>query len=275
MKTKKPIAIFLLYSLTLFYFFMFKINVIYLVFPLYIVYTVILILIYRPDITATRATFYYATGKDDKAIPLLKKSVDNNTKNVNCYLYYSIYLMRNDKSDEAIVLLQKAKSINKDILNDKHITLSIGSCYWKLGKLDKAIETLEKLRSDYDYVNSNVLVTLGYIYLLNGDTEKALDLTNKAIEDSPESASAWDNLGQIYIKLNEKDKAIESFLKALSFLDLADSNYFLGVLYEEKEDLEKAKEYFLKASKCKITSLSTITKEQVNEKLIKFGISDC
>lgn len=100
--------------------------------------------------------------------------------------------------------------MNKDILNNKQIRLSIGSSHWKLGDLEKAIETLEELRNDYDYVNSNVLVILEYMYLLIDNTDKAL-----------------------------------------SILELVDSNYFLGVLYEQQNDVEKAKEYYKKAIKSK------------------------
>jgi tetratricopeptide (TPR) repeat protein len=132
--------------------------------------------------------------------------------------------------------------------------------------VDGAIETLEKMRRTYDYVNATVLATLGFMYFIKGDIEKAEELTQKALEDNPSSHSAWDNLGQIRYKQRKIDEAKEAFAKAVSFKgNLPDSLYYLGLIAREEGDENAAADYFKQALECDITPLNTVTREQVEE----------
>jgi tetratricopeptide (TPR) repeat protein len=130
--------------------------------------------------------------------------------------------------------------------------------------VDGAIEILERMRSTYDYVNATVLATLGYMYFLKDDLEKAEEFTQKALADSDASHSAWDNLGQIRYRQGERAQAREAFEKAVSFKgDLPDSLYYLGLIARDEGETEKARDYFNRALECEITPLNTVTREQV------------
>jgi Tfp pilus assembly protein PilF len=122
------------------------------------------------------------------------------------------------------------------------------------------------MRKTYDYVNATVMATLGYMYFVKDDIEKAEDLTNKALEDNQSSHSAWDNLGQIRFKQGKYDEAKEAFVKAISFKgNLPDSLYYLGLIAREEGDGNAAADYFKQALECDITPLNTVTREQVEE----------
>lgn len=212
--------------------------------------------------------YMYVSGKQNAGIKLIRKAIQLDTKSPTAYLNYSILLVREGNGKEALNYIEKAERLSKNILTSKNIQLTKGSCYWVLGEIDNAIEVLEKMRTTYDYVNANALTTLGFMYFLKDDYDKAEEITRLALADSPESGSAWDNIGQIYLKKGDNKEAKEAFLKAVQYKsDLVDSYYFLGVIAEADNEPDKAREYFVKADNCDISSLNTVTKAQIQEKL--------
>ncbi len=92
----------------------------------------------------------------------------------------------------------------------------------------------------------------------NGEYETALAVFKEFAEKQPELYEARINIGNCYIKLKQYDKAIEEFEFVLGKLEeergdlegneTAASVYAsLGELYMDKEDFEKAKDYFEKS----------------------------
>jgi len=236
-----------------------------------VMYAVILIairFIFRASFWALRGNFFYITGRTEEARVLLKKALDKNVKSPRAYLNYAVLILRDDKDcDNALMYLERALKLRLKLIDEKNISLTIGTCHWLAGNIDKAIETIEAMRTKYDYLNPSALTTLGYLYILADNIEKAIEITNIALEDNPNYASAWDNLGQIYHKIGDNEKAKENFVKAIELKEgLADSQYFMGVIAENEGRADDAKEYFRKAALCDISHFNTVTKEQVKEK---------
>jgi len=239
--------------------------------PIFIAYLIINAIIFNSYYLGILGNYYYRTRHFDKAYDIYEKAIKKNTRNVMAIYNYAIRLLQDGNGSEALNLFNRALNINTKIIMDKNILLAISSCYWTMGNIDKAIETLESLKSKYSYVNAHVLTTLGYFYFLKKDYEKAAEYTNNAIEDNPEHAPAWDNFGQIYFAEKNFEKAKECFEKALSYKNnMVDSLYYLGEVYENENNIEKAAKYFEKAANCNITSLNTVTKEQVQQKYKKY-----
>lgn len=241
--------------------------------PFYVPFLLIIVafpIIFFKTTIAIIGNFFYLRGDEVKCRPFLKKAVELNTISPAAHLNYAVLLMREGAENAKLALsyLQKAERLNKQLMLAKNISLALGSCYWILGETDKGIEELERMRTKYDYVNARVLATLGYLYFMKEDYEKALELSNKALEESPDSASAWDNLGQIYLKQNEIEKAKESFDKAIEIKsNMADSLYYMGVIAELENNKKLALEYYERANKSDLTGLSTVSRTMVEEKL--------
>lgn len=77
--------------------------------------------------------------------------------------------------------------------------------------------------------------------------QKAVDYFKKAVEEDPEFAFAWDNLGVNYRRLDNYDKAIECYNKSLEI----DPNGMMplqniAVAYQYKKEYNKAIEAFQK-----------------------------
>ena len=219
----------------------------------------------------------------EKASYYFKNAINCNTKNVVAIYNYGLILLQDGYFKQGLELFLKAKelndkkasrksflpaAINRTMLLQKNIPLAIASSYWRLNEMDKAIDMLEGLRKEYDYINPNTLATLGYFYIVVKNYEKAEEITLLALKDNENYYPAWDNMGQIYLEQNDYDKAKEYFEKSISINPKSvDSLYHLGIIEEAKENKEKAKEYFKKALGCNITSLNTITKEGIENKL--------
>ena len=239
----------------------------YILLLAYITVFAVMGIVSRKNLFAVMGNLYFASAQAEKAKILFEKAIEMGTTNASAYLNYAIMLVREGDWEKSLKHLEKAESLSPDVLTEKSIYLTKGSCYWLKNDVKKAIHVLEELRSKYEYVNENVLVTLGYLYFLDDNMDLALELTQKAIEEAPQTASAWDNLGQIYHKKGDIEKAKEAYEKALSInSNLVDSLYYLGEIYEREGFTDKARELFAKAADCSITALNTVKKEQIQAK---------
>lgn len=206
----------------------------------------------------------FTAGKSDEARLYFEKAIKKNTKLASAYLNYSVMLVREGDAKKALLHLDKASTLYCSIMIEKNIILTKASCYWILEDIEKSIDLLEGMEKKYEYINSHALTTLAYMYVLKKDYTKALEYTNRAIEDSPESAAAWDNLGQIHYSQGAYAEAKETFSKALSFNEnLVDSCYYMGKIYKIEGNMDEAKKYFSKASKCNISPLNTVTEQEI------------
>lgn len=217
--------------------------------------------------------FYLKIFKLEKAITFLKKAVENNTKNVLAIYNFSIINLQNGNAEKALECLETARKLNKKVLYEKLIILGMSSCYWKLNELDKAIEILEELRNNYEYISPDALATLGYFYILKKDYEKAMDLSKKALNENQVYSSAWDNIGQIYFFQKDYENAKTNFLKSIECNpNSVDSLYYLGLLEEINNNNQEAEKYFNQALNCRITALNTISNKDLEEKINKYKL---
>jgi len=133
-------------------------------------------------------------------------------------------------------------------------------------------ETELKKAIDLNNSNSTAHANLSKVYLLKEEYEKCIDEANRTIR-LRESEYAYYNMGQAYKKLNEPDKALESFLKGYevnnksSFIVKA-----LGEAYHEKGDLVNAKRYYEEYLEINKRYKNTEVKKAlsiINEELVK------
>jgi tetratricopeptide (TPR) repeat protein len=89
---------------------------------------------------------------------------------------------------------------------------------------------------------------LGDVYGRQGNTEKAIEEFKKAIEIKPDYADAYHNLANTYHGIGRIDEAIENYQKALNFNPRLWQSYNnLGSIYFAKGNIKLAEEYFIKA----------------------------
>jgi tetratricopeptide (TPR) repeat protein len=90
-------------------------------------------------------------------------------------------------------------------------------------------------------------LNVGYTFLNQGDYDKALDWTQKAIELDPDYSIAYYNLSVIFEKMGDLNQAITTGEKALEIdPELQIVNYTLGKFYLRKGQCQEAQEAFKK-----------------------------
>jgi tetratricopeptide (TPR) repeat protein len=238
---------------------------------LLLTYVAIIITFYwlnRRSIWALQGNYLYAVGQKERAKLVLQKAVKAGTKSPSAYIYLALMAVQQDKdSQTAFELLERAQALPNTIISERNLLTTLASCHWLTGDVQKGIEVLEDMRANHEYTNAGVLTTLGYMYLVQGEYDKAIELSELAMEDDPSHGAAWDNIGQVRYKQGDMEAAKENFITALSKREnLADSAYYLGMIYEAEGNLEEAKESFRRAAICTISVYNSITAEMVEEK---------
>lgn len=222
----------------------------------------------RKTIMSLRGNYFYLAGRMEKARLLLQKAVDSGVKSPASHIYLALILMQEGhNTTDAFKYLDKAIELSKNPVDERSAIISKATCHWINKDAKAAIKTLEDMRASQEYTNAATLANLAFLYMVEEDLDKAMDITNQGIDDEPEHAALWDNLGQILYKQGKTEKAKEAFVHALSLrATMADSNYFLGLIHEAEGDADTAKEYFRKAAISPIGFFNTVTQEQADAK---------
>ena len=94
--------------------------------------------------------------------------------------------------------------------------------------------------------NSTNWAVRGYIYrqligVSDGFDTWAVNMYQKALSLEPNNPSLWTEIGQVYMKKNDLDKAKESFNKAISLRPgYIDPHYYLALIFDQQGDKEGA-----------------------------------
>ncbi len=127
---------------------------------------------------------------------------------------------------------------NQWIINDTEVLKKIKTNYLKAYK-----------HNVYDYWS---LFGIGYVYLLEGNNEKAISFFEKSIKSNPKYALTYYNLAYAFFNLKEYEKALKYSLKSYEMqynpLYKAESARLLGTIYRNLQPLERAYECFVNAN---------------------------
>lgn len=144
---------------------------------------------------------------------LVQKSGNTNLLNEQFYYQYASLYERTGQFEAAEKLLFKVIELGGNITPAAQNYLAY---MWaeRGEKLDKGLDLIHKaLAADPD--NGAFLDTLGWIYYMQGRYAEALNQLQKArtvIEDDP---AIWEHLGDTYLKLGDRNAAVEHWKKAL------------------------------------------------------------
>jgi tetratricopeptide (TPR) repeat protein len=180
-------------------------------------------------------------------------------------------LLKYGKLEEALsIFTQQLTSSNLSDEDRFNVQSNYALALWKKGQLDDAIALLEKVI--FKYKNTNNYGSLGYLYNLKGDLEKALNFNLEAYDFNNTNGIILDNLGETYYLLNDLENADKIF-KELMALDpkFPEAFYDYALVYEKLGDKEKCIEYLKKAMLYKPNFLSAITAEDIENKQRKLA----
>ena len=224
-----------------------------------------------------------AEGKLAEAIKLYDEAYKAGYRQSNALQGYALLLMRAGNFERAREIMLEA-SKDKTMKPEERFALRIdySICQWKMGNLDKAIETIQTAAQGKK--NGTVYATLG-MYLVEkgretGDFEEAIRLNEEAFEYDDEDPGVLDNMGQMYLAMSEKSaaegnaeqaaeqrgKAMECLAKAYEIKpEQVSSSYFYAKALHEDGDDAKARKVIGDALKLPFSAMLQITRAQAEQ----------
>ena len=151
-----------------------------------------------------------AKAKYDEAMKLYDAAYEAGCRKNSILMSYSILMMRRGMFERARELMKEISQIggmNEDTHYELRVNYSI--CLWRLGILDKAIETIRYAGKHCK--NSTYYSSLGAFLVeqagQTGDFEEARVLLEEAMDYDDEDAATLDNYGEYYRLLGVKAAA--------------------------------------------------------------------
>lgn len=149
-----------------------------------------------------------------------------------------------DRPDAAVKLLLPLRSDCKTNADRLAVNVLIALSFTELGLADEAIQTYQGLI--YSGITSGrVYSNLGCLYLSLGKNKDAEAMFRLAVQNDPENENAYHNLGSLYFKNAEFDRAIEYEKKSLDLNSkFRSAACTLAVIYALRGDEELRTRYF-------------------------------
>lgn len=227
---------------------------------------VILAFILRADVFMLIGSHLYLKDHT-KGLIWMKRALDTGKLRPKSRLTYAYLLLRNGELDDAESLINKTTYLGRNILTPadiKSADFNLALISWKRGNLNDAIMKMEELYAD-GYITSAIYGSLGYFYIANNETEKAIEFSKEGLEYDQNDLITMDNLGQAYIITGMLDDAQQIYNKIFeSNPAFMEPFYNYGTLLEKYGELTQAKEMYQKALNYEEKYLSTITHEAIN-----------
>ncbi len=225
-----------------------------------------------------RAYFYamvgntnFSKGQKDKALQWFKKASETKNCSPRIATSYAYLLLKEKDVSGSKEILDKLISKDKLKLEEESIIkMTLALVYWKEGNIDLAVETLENVYSKFK--NSTLYESLGYLLIIQGDYNKALDFNLEGIDYDAGNDVIKDNLAQSYYHLEDYDKALEIYEKLTSKgTAFAEPYYYHALILEKNGEIEKAKEMLKTSLTFKESFLSNLSKDTMESELNKLN----
>lgn len=179
---------------------------------------------------------------------------------------YGTLLMQ--KGDYALCkeVYEKAyEGLGVNVMYYNAIKSSIITCDYKLGNIEQSLKDAEEMFNEMK--NGTTYVIYGYILMMQGMLEKALEINREAFDYDPDDVAICDNLAQTYYRLGDIENAKIYFQKALEIKrNMIDSCYYLALIYIDEGKIDEAFELLDDAHDSKFSALTTVTPEELNKK---------
>ncbi len=189
------------------------------------------------------ALFHMNNGNIDEAIKYFNKSISLDAQHYLSYNGLGIAYLMKGEFKTAIDYFQKSLQLNP-ALTEAHNYM--GTAYQELGMLDKAEQEFRTAASDANYKSKELpYYNLARLYFTKDSLKDALYYVQKSIEANPRLVMAHNLEGILYERLNDFDKAIESYKAGIKISrDDFNLKFNLAVAYFKNKQYNLAREMF-------------------------------
>jgi tetratricopeptide (TPR) repeat protein len=210
------------------------------------------------------ANNHYAKGNKEVAFKWYEKAtmVDKNKyKSQSVYGYILIKEGHVEKADKVLGQIPVKKLTPKEASQFK---LTYALVKWKQGNLDEAISLVEEVHKTFKY--STAYESLGYLLILKGDYNRALEYNLEAYDYDSSNNVIADNLAETYYYLGDYDKALELYEELIKKNPtFREPYYYYGLVLAKKGNNEESLVMLEKALNMKESFLSDLSKSKIEE----------
>lgn len=198
------------------------------------------------------ATIYLVRSRYEEALNLYDQAIALGPNSAMAQVGRGHALLYLDRMEEAQKAIFKALELDTNI-PEGHIVL--GKIYYDLGRIQMARQEFEKVYAQNPN-NIEILFYLGVVNEYNGDQRygkgfasgEAIQYYERVLKVNPDHLKARTNLGNVYARTGDWEKAKKEFEKAsASAANSAYAHYNLGYIYDELGLKHESIEEYLKA----------------------------
>ena len=177
---------------------------------------------------------------------LIRKYLERHPGKLQVLNELGLFLLRNNRVDDAMLLIKEYSK--RDKKNDLLVTM--GECHFKNGETEKAEEIFElTIKQTPDHYRA--YYNLGIVASKKGDDQKAIEHLDKSISIYDDDYRSWLNRGLIKMRNDDFDGAEKDVFRALSLSNRnSHIHYSLGKLYFQLEKYPSAKCMYLRSIVC-------------------------
>ncbi|WP_427338383.1 tetratricopeptide repeat protein [Caloranaerobacter sp. DY30410] len=201
---------------------------------------------------------------------------------VNVFTKIGRCLIKKGDYEGVIILNEYVLSIMEDfkVLDKsfkKRILFNNSLALYKIKSYEESLKCLDELISEFEILKNNqymdILLLKGNIYTEIGRFEEALKMFEQLLDLSRENgnlekmASAYNNIGEVYYKLNDIEKSIEFLDKSLRIRkEINNSTYLISTIKSFIDKLSEGGKY--SKAKMYLLELSDIAKNKGDMSLL-------
>ncbi|MDD4955129.1 MAG: tetratricopeptide repeat protein [Candidatus Omnitrophica bacterium] len=157
------------------------------------------------------AQFYFYKKQPQEALGIYEDIVKHQPDYVDALFWLGFLYDEVGRKEDAVKTWKKALQISPD---NAQTLNSLGYLYAEQGKNLEEAESMIKKALTAEPENGAYLDSLGWVYFKKKNYKKAEECLNKAISNQ-EDPVIYEHLGDLYLTLNKKDKAIGFYRKGL------------------------------------------------------------
>lgn len=181
-------------------------------------------------------------GQFAKAIPLLEQVVRKDPDEKRSYSLLAMAYINTNQYPRAIAIMRRLLALDPDAMVAYYYMGAVYGTYLKQTGL--ALQMYTKILQR-DPRNTSVYNAIAQIYVDKGDLNKAIQTLNTAFGQGVDDVTLQLRLSALYYQVKNFSKAAEVLQEVLQRTPSSNKvHYYLGVIYEESGEFEKAREQY-------------------------------
>lgn len=180
---------------------------------------------------------YLAEKMTDKAMEIAGRILDIREDNAAAHAVMGRILLDRNQYGEAVTHLERSLELDPGSAN---LIFLLAQAYEKSGQTERGIELLSGLEADDDH-SAMVSYYLSRLFINAGDMDAAVAALLKAIDRNPAFLTAVSELGYIYEQKGDTEGAVALYLRFLEERDVPEVREVLARLFLKEDRLAEAR----------------------------------